>query len=135
MFQLLEEKGIDKKLAREMVLYLIIGGGAVIIELIIFTLIFNLSNVNAVPSNVIANVVSTTYSFILNSRYNFRKTDQVAKRMTTFFIISAIGFIAGTIIIYVMTDLMGINGNISKLVSLPVVVSIQFVLNKFITFK
>jgi putative flippase GtrA len=78
------------------------------------------------------------FSFTLNARHNFKTTDHTALRFVSFVIVCLIGFLVGYGIIMLVSAGMADpirGGNIGKLVSLPVVFILQYVLNSRITFR
>jgi putative flippase GtrA len=86
-------------------------------------------------ANVIGYSAGTLLSFFLNRMITFHVYDKVIKRMLLFFVVALIGFFASAILLWFMVDRMLISAKLAKLLTLPVVVIIQFSINRWITFK
>lgn len=120
---------------KQFVLYVFIGGSAVLVDLITFAVLYNLVNIAAEISNVISVIVATFYSFTLNTLFNFKKKDKLHTRFLLFFGISMVGMLVSTGMLYLFSNVMGIDANIVKVVSLPIILVLQYSFNKKITFK
>lgn len=131
----LYDKLMSNQVAREGILYLIIGGSAVVLDAIVFMILYNIGKLDPILSTIISITLATIFSFTLNSRYNFKKEDKVAKRLLLFSLVSAFGMLISSTIIKVGEDKLGIDPNYTKIISIPIIAVTQFVLNKLITFK
>jgi putative flippase GtrA len=118
-----------------LVTYVFIGGSAAVVDLCVFSLLFNLVGLAAATANVIAVAVATVESFTLNSLFNFGKTDRMLVRLSSFVSVSTAGLMVGSAIILLLHDWGGLDGNLAKLASMPCVITLQFVLNKHVTFR
>lgn len=86
-------------------------------------------------ANVLGYLSGTLVSFFLNRRITFGVHDQLARRLAIFLGVAAVGFSASALMLWLMVDVMSIDAKIAKLMTLPVVVIIQFSLNRRITFS
>ena len=86
-------------------------------------------------ANVLGYLSGTLVSFFLNRRITFAVHDQLVRRLTIFIGVAAIGFSASALMLWVLVDAMALDAKIAKLLTLPVVVLIQFFMNRRITFK
>lgn len=120
---------------RNFLLYGIIGTFSLGIDFGTFALLYNGFKAHPVTANVIAVIIATTNSFILNVFFNFKTKNEITRRYSSFFIIAMCSLLISTAMIRVLGGGMGINLNIVKAGSLPIVALFQFVLNKKITFK
>ena len=114
--------------------YLIIGGAASAIDVLLFMLLFNFAGFTEWQSHSVSVPVSVLFSFLVNARHNFKTHDYMLLRLASFSIVCLIGFFAGYGVIEAARA-AGIDSNIGKIASLPVVFIIQFVLNSRITFR
>lgn len=124
-------------LAREhhhLLKYLLIGASASALDVILFLALYNLAGTSAMVAHGISVPISVIYSFAVNARHNFRTTDHVALRLVSFAVVAAIGWLAGYGVIE-LASAAGFGANAGKILSLPVVFVIQFVLNSRITFR
>lgn len=120
---------------KKFLIYIMIGLLGVIWDFGTFTILNSLLNVNIYVSNIIGMIVGITHNFTLNSIFNFKVNDNLAKRYGAFFTIGIMGVILSTIIIYILHEGLGIQESISKLTSLGIVALVQFYLNSKISFK
>ena len=73
------------------------------------------------------------FSFIVNARHNFKTSDHMALRLFSFVVVCTIGYLSGFGVIELARQ-QGMDANIGKIISLPVVFALQYVLNSRITF-
>jgi putative flippase GtrA len=86
-------------------------------------------------ANVISIHVGIFTSFILNRQLNFKVKNKTALRFLSFYTIGLIGLGISELMLYLMVTVGEMNELICKLISIVVVALIQFLLNKYITFK
>jgi len=123
-----------KKLFREMFLYGIFGLFSASMD----TLSFWLLSKTAMPmllTNFISVNIGITISFFLNSFINFKRTDSLGKRAFKFFGVGYIGLILSTVIMWIGVERMGIQQMYVKVFSVIFVAAVQYLANKFITFR
>lgn len=120
---------------RNIILYGIIGCCSSSLDFVIYTFLLSYIGLNYIISNCISVLAGIITSFTLNRKYNFKVKDKTFKRFTVFFIVGICGMILSNIILYISIDILFLNKLISKLLSIILVVLIQFILNKYITFK
>lgn len=114
--------------------YLLIGGAASAIDVLLFVILFNFVGLTEWQSHSISVPTSVLFSFLVNARHNFKTNDHMLLRLLSFSTVCLIGFFAGYGVIEAARA-MGVDSNIGKIASLPVVFIIQFVLNSRITFR
>ncbi len=85
-------------------------------------------------ANILGYLSGTIISFCLNRIITFKARDKVAQRFATFLGVAGLGFTASAIMLWVLVAYMNIDEKVAKLLTLPVVVVIQFLLNRRITF-
>jgi putative flippase GtrA len=113
--------------------YFAIGATASAIDVVLFLLLYNVIGTPEMAAHSVSVPAAVLFSFIVNARHNFKTTSHTALRLLSFVIVCAIGYAAG----YGVIELCSANGlgaNIGKVVSLPVVFVLQYVLNSRITF-
>lgn len=118
----------------QFVLYCLCGGVGVTTDYFIYlsALTFGLWYQAA---NVLGYVSGTIVSFFLNRKITFNVKDKVGQRLMIFLGVAAVGFSASALMLWIMVDVMAVDARISKLITLPVVLIIQFSLNRRITFR
>jgi len=86
-------------------------------------------------ANVFGYVSGTVVSFFLNRKITFGVRDKLAHRLALFLGIAAIGFSASALMLWLLVAFGSVDAKIAKLFTLPVVVILQFSLNRRITFR
>lgn len=119
-------------MARNIVFYGIIGFAAAFIEFSIFKFLLQADN-NLFISNTIALVASISFSFICNATFNFKKKDRYGRRALKFYIVCSVGLILSNLLIYFFS--LTFSAASSKLISMPIVIGLQFTLNFLWTFR
>lgn len=119
----------------KIILYGIIGGIAVVIDVGLFTLLDQSIAVPIIAANAISIGVATVYSFMMNAYFNFRTKTKLWLRFVTFSAVSGLGFLVSSLMLWILSDIMGFNSVLIKSLTLPVVFVLQFVLNSRFTFK
>lgn len=123
---------------QKLVRYFIIGCTASAIDLILFFVLFNFVGTSELVAHSISVPTAVVFSFAVNARHNFKTTDHGALRFLSFCIVCLIGYSVGYGVIVLTQSLMQspeLAANIGKLISLPIVFVVQFILNSRITFR
>ena len=150
-------KGLaQKEGVKQLFKYGLVGISGLIIEMTVFYLLtkkfsvqypfsFGLSDllggrmsvhvINTDTSHVISSFIAIINNFILNSYFTFKVTDKKLKRFMTFIGVAAIGLVISTTLMTIFVGRFGMDEMLSKALALAIVVAIQFVINKFFTFK
>jgi len=119
---------------RQFILYGIIGVISAGLDFMIYSM-FCHSGVNYQIANIISTHCGIFCSFLLNRHFNFKVKDKVVKRFLSFYVIGLIGLALTWLLLLIFVEMMGTNELIAKLIAIFAVAIVQFILNKFITFK
>lgn len=139
----------------QLIKYGLVGVGGLIIELILFYLLVKVFHVHYFYSNslssllgvealtvdqnsshVISSLVAIINNFILNSYFTFKITDHKVKRFLKFFGIALIGLVASTTLFSIFNSIVGEKWIMfSKGFAVLIIAFVQFIFNKFFTFK
>lgn len=98
----------------------------------ILTICFGLYYIIANSFSVLIGIIT---SFSLNRTLNFKVTDKRAVRFCYFITIGIFGLILSNIILWVGVDNLKLHEKATKVVSIFFVAFIQFLFNKFVTFR
>ena len=120
---------------RNLILYGIIGGFCASIDFVIYTLLCHYNLIPYLWANIISIHCGIFTSFLLNRTFNFKVKDKTTQRFLSFYIVGLIGLGISEGLLYLMVTVSNCNELLSKLISVVVVALVQFVLNKYITFK
>ena len=125
---------INKLLIRQIFLYGIIGGGSAFFDFLLFTLMYKQFGLNKYFVNGISVHIGIAMSFILNRKFNFKKTDRVLSRAISFYLTGLFG-------LALSQGLLWLGGFflfpvvMVKFMSIFIVAVVQFVINKLVTFN
>ena len=118
---------------KDFIIYAIIGGFCAGIDFGVYSVLCFL--IPYLWANVISTHCGIFCSFILNRQFNFKVKDKTIIRFLSFYIVGLIGLCISSLFLYILVDLAQANEIICKLLTIVIVAIIQFLLNKFITFK
>lgn len=120
---------------RNFVLYAMIGGSGVMLDMVAFFLLFNVAHLDAQVANVISTTSGITNNFVWNALFNFRKRDRLPTRFVRFYLVGISGLLCTAAMLWLFATVIGVDANIVKVASLPVVLVLQFWLNKKWSFR
>lgn len=86
-------------------------------------------------ANALGYLAGTLMSFSLNRIVTFDIRDQIMRRLAIFISIAALGFATSALLLWLLVELFNLNAHVAKLVTLPMVVILQYSLNRCITFN
>ena len=119
---------------QQFIKYAFFGGIGVLSDITLYAL-FIILGINYQIANAAGYLIGTLLSFILNRHYTFDVKDYMFKRLITFLSIASVGYICSAFLLYIFVQLVGIHAILAKVLTLGLVLMIQFTLNKRITFK
>lgn len=120
---------------RNLILYGLIGGFCSALDFCVYTLLCHFDIMPYLWANVISIHVGIFTSFVLNRSLNFKVKDKTPQRFLSFYAVGLTGLGISTLMLYLMVDLAHFNELLCKLFTIVVVALVQFLLNKYITFK
>lgn len=118
----------------QFLLYCICGGIGVSTDYAIYYLAFT-GGMWYQGANGLGYLAGTLMSFTLNRVFTFGMRDRVLQRLFLFLFVAAIGFAASALLLWILVQSMQLDPRIAKLLTLPMVVVLQFALNRRITFN
>ena len=120
---------------RELIRYCIIGCSGVAIDYTAFALLTKFLGLHYQVANAISVSLGICNNFFWNAYLNFKIKDRIVLRFCSFYCVGMIGLGISAGLLYVFVERIGINVLISKLAIIAFVTVVQFLLNKFVTFK
>jgi putative flippase GtrA len=114
-------------------LYCACGGLGVFFDFILYFLCLNYGFSYQI-ANACGYLLGTCVSFILNRKLTFQVSDQVLRRFLIFLGVAIFGFLVSVFMLWLMVDICNISQEVAKFLTLPVVVGVQYTLNRRITF-
>lgn len=86
-------------------------------------------------ANVLGYLTGTLVSFTLNRIITFRQRDRVLQRLALFLGVATVGYTASAALLWLLVAQAGLDARLAKLLTLPMVVVLQFALNRRFTFQ
>ncbi|MEU6264240.1 GtrA family protein [Saccharopolyspora shandongensis] len=120
----------DRLISRSLLLYAVIGASGVLLDYLLFLLLFNAAGLHEQVANAISTTAGITNNFVLNTLFNFRKRDRIAVRFLRFYAVGVAGIALTFVLLQVFSGWLGIDPNLVKAGSLPVVLIFQYSINK-----
>lgn len=124
---------------QDIISYLVFGVLTTLVNFLVYYPLTNLLGINATVSNVIAWAVSVAFAFVTNKPFVFKSMDWSASVVIPElykFVGTRLGSgLLETAMIFLLVDLLGLDGNIIKLAVSILVVIINYVGSKLIVFK
>lgn len=121
-------------LLKEMVLYGIIGLTSSGIDTLLFHLLTSKVGIYSLYANIFSVIVGICISFTLNLFFNFKTKDHIARRFASFFLVGMFGLLLSEAIL-ALGEHLSWNMLLTKIGSVVIVALVQYILNKFISFK
>ena len=123
----------------DVVSYLFFGVLTTAVNYIVYLPVYNLLELPASVSNVIAWVVAVAFAYLTNKPFVFKSHDWSAKtvipELTKFVGCRVASGAMETVILFVTVDLLSWNGNVWKLVTSVLVVVLNYFGSKLLVFK
>ena len=123
----------------DLIIYLIFGVLTTVVNYLVYLPCYNLLGINASFSNLIAWVVAVIFAFLTNKPFVFRSHDWSANVVVPE-LIKFVGTRIGsggleTGILFLAVDLLGMNGNVWKLLTSVLVVILNYIGSKLLVFR
>ena len=113
----------------------IVGCSNTIISLAIYYVLVYF-NVNYIIANGIGFIVSVLNAYFWNNKYVFKNNNNNTKlKLFKTYLSYGITFILGNFLLYLQVDILSISKIIAPIINLVITIPLNFILNKFWTFK
>ena len=124
-----------KKTIIQFIKFGIVGISNTIISLIVYYALVYLG-VNYLIANICGFIISVLNAYYWNNKYVFKnsKTNKSGKLLKTY-ASYGITFILSNVLLYVQVDILGISKIIAPIINLIITIPLNYLLNKFWTFK
>lgn len=121
----------NNKLLMQIIKFVIVGGIATIIDYIIFFILHELLKIPTLPSNITSFTISVIYNYIASVKWVFDvKKDGPKKQFIIFLILSIIGLLINTVIVYITIDVLNWYSMICKIIATGIVMVFNFITRK-----
>jgi putative flippase GtrA len=120
---------------RLLILYGIIGSLCAGTDFVIYYFLTNYLKLFYLAANAISVIAGISLSFFLNRNYNFKVKDNPLKRYSIFFSVGISGLVLSSILLALFIEIFDLKKVVSKILSIFIVVILQYIANKNITFR
>ena len=125
------KKLLNNKLFQQIIKFGIVGGLAFIIDYGIYTLLSQLLGIYYILASIISFSISVIFNYILSIKWVFDVTKkQTTKDFIIFIVLSVIGLIINSIILYICVELFNIHDMIGKIIATIIVMVYNFITRK-----
>ncbi len=118
----------------QFILYCLCGGIGVLSDYAIFRFALYVGQ-GYQAANAIGYLAGTLVSFVLNRKITFGVRDKVYRRLALFLCAAGIGYLVSAALMWLFVERGGLDARLAKILTLPVVVALQFSFNRWITFR
>ena len=115
-------------------LYCVCGGIGVFTDYLAFYLLVT-AGVWYQGANIAGYAAGTLMSFVLNRAFTFKAKDRVGQRLSMFLAVAACGYACSALLLWLLVTAAHLDPRIAKLVTLPLVVTVQYGLNRRFSFR
>ncbi|MEU1194210.1 GtrA family protein [Streptomyces sp. NPDC005859] len=123
-------EGAGARDLRQLITYALVGGSGVLLDLGAFLLLYNVAGLHEQLANVLSTSLGITNNFVLNALFTFGKRDRPLLRYLRFYAVGLTGIALTFVLLAVFSRALGIDPNLVKAGSLPLVLVFQFALNR-----
>lgn len=120
---------------KQVILYLIIGGSAAMLDFFLFIFFYQSLHIQSAFATMASILLSTVYGFLMNTFINFHTFDHLFNRFISYSSISLLAALSSGILLYIFTDTFGANGIVVKAISLPCIAYVQYRMNRKYSFS
>lgn len=124
-----------KRNIKQLILYGIIGCMSASVDFAFYNVLAIYVGLHYIIANSLSVLTGILTSFSLNRTFNFKVTDKFVVRFSLFFTCGMFGLLLSNAILWLGVDNYHFSEIGTKAVSIFVVAFLQFIFNKFITFK
>ena len=122
-------------LLRELVLYGVIGCGSTMLDFSLYAFLVGCLNVHYQIANILSVAVSLSNGFLWNYFANFNVRGRFWARFAGFYAVGMFGWVIGACQLWLFVEVLEWNQFVAKVAAVVICTAVQFVLNKFLTFR
>jgi dolichol-phosphate mannosyltransferase len=115
---------------RTFILYCVIGASGALLDLAAFWLLHEGCGVPPQGANALSTTLGIANNFAWNTALTFRQRDRLLRRFCRFYLVGLFGIALTCALLAVFSGLLSMNPSFVKASSLPIVLVLQFTLNR-----
>jgi len=120
---------------RQFILYGLIGMAGATLDFVVYSTLLRAGLVNYQAANAIGYACGGVLSFVLNARFNFQTHDRLLLRFSLFALAALLGWACSAALLFVAVQWLALNQYLAKVLTIFVVVAIQYGFNRNFSFK
>lgn len=124
---------------KELIRYGVCGLITTAINVIAFHVCYEICGIQLLISNTIAWILAFLFAFISNKLWVFESKEWIGKKAVTemvgFLVARLATLVLDTFLMWLMVDMMTMNGTLSKVISNVITIVMNYLASKFIIFK
>jgi putative flippase GtrA len=120
---------------KQLIKYGIIGCCCAGLDFIVYWLLVHTVKMPYLYANIISVHCGIFASFFLNRYFTFQVKNKTLLRFFSFYVVGIIGLAISSGLLFLLVEKMALNELVSKAFTIIVVALIQFILNKYISFR
>jgi len=119
----------------ELIIYCLIGCVGATLDFIIFVSLEKTTAIHYQAANFIGVSAGIINNFFLNRHFNFKTHDRVFSRFACFYLVGMLGCAISAGCLWLLVEQLRIGTVLAKIETIAIVTTVQFCLNKFVTFR
>lgn len=120
---------------QHLVQYCMIGCLGAGMDFVLYTLLIEQTSLHYQVVNILSTSVGICNNFIWNAFLNFKVWNHFLLRFCSFYCVGAIGILITSGFLYLLIECLDWNKIAAKVITIFLVTAVQFLLNKYVTFK
>lgn len=104
-------------------------------DFVLYTLLIEQTSLHYQVVNILSTSVGICNNFIWNAFLNFKVWNHFLLRFCSFYCVGAIGILITSGFLYLLIECLDWNKIAAKVITIFLVTAVQFLLNKYVTFK
>ena len=123
---------------KEIINYLIAGALTTIVSIASYELFKNVFHIHYIISNILSWIAAVTFAYFVNRKFVFGSKSTGKDKLLEFFNFvkyRLLSLVIDTMLMYLLVDIFKFNDDISKIIVQVVVVILNYIFSKFLTFK
>ena len=124
-----------KNNTKQLILYLIVGGIATVVEWVLFYILNTPLRINYLFATALAFVISTFSNWLAGRLIMFKPSGKLWVELVQIYLTSIAGLLMNLIIMWLAVELLSITELASKMLATVLVFSWNFLIRKFVIYK
>ena len=86
-------------------------------------------------ANTLSTIIGVIHSYLWNRLFTFKSNNRINKEVPRFIMVYLVSYILGTIVLYILKDILNMNPYIAGFINLIITTIISFIGHKYISFN